>query len=608
MIESFSGYNVRDYISIERVIILSNWNLSIFYDSLETWENDLKLLPEKIDHLASFKGKLHDFDQFKAYYLSEEETVKLIYKLYAYIHLDSDLNLKDTLKSSKNQQMMLMLSNLQQKTSYVSPEIISIGEEKVMSFVEKDPFLKPYQFGMKKLFLQQEHVLSSEMEKLLSNFAPVNSIPSTLYQSLAIVDAKDEVITLKNGSSVTVTLSNYRSLIPTLEDKEDRRLVFEAAFKRYKDHKTAFAGIYNLVLQNQAAYYKSRNYPNALEAALFKNNIPTDVFHTLVNTSYQNTEPIKRYIELRKKHLKLDTYRTYDRFMKLAKDDTKYPFTFAKDMFFEAISGMNEAFTEAQHKALEDGFVDAYPKDGKRTGAYSSGFYGYHPYILLNHDDTLDAVFTLAHEAGHSAHTILSNQNQPMATSSYTIFVAEIASTFNEHVLLDHLIKKATSKTQKIDLLESALDGIMGTFFRQTLFANFEFLATELVREGKPITHESLSKIMSDLYKHYYDIDIKEENGKEYVWAYIPHFFHTPFYVYQYATSFSASLKIYENVRKGNKDAMDLYLNLLKSGGSDFPVNQAKNAGADLTDQNTFLAVIHRFNELLDQLEKVLEE
>lgn len=587
---------------------MSKWNLSIFYDSMEKFDEDLKKLPEKIDHLASFQGKLGEFDQFKAFYQSEEETIKLIYRLYGYIHLQSDLNLKDTVKSTKNQQMMLMLSTLSQKTSFVSPELIALGEEKVLSFINQDDFLKPYAFGIKKLFMQQEHVLSEEMEKLLSNFAPTNRVPSSLYQAISIVDATDTTVTLSDGKEVKVTLSNYRSLIPEAPNREDRQHIFEAAFKRFKEHKTAFAGIYNLVLQQQAAYYKSRKYASALDAALFRNNIPIEVFHTLKDTSYNHTEPIKRYINLRKKHLNIDPYRTYDRFMKLAKDDTKYSFDFARNMFFEAISNMHPEYVKAQHEALEEGFVDAYPQDGKQTGAYSSGFYGFHPYILLNHDDTLDAVFTLAHEAGHSAHTILSNQNQPMPTSSYTIFVAEIASTFNEHVLLDHLLKKATTKAQKIDLLESAIDGIMGTFYRQTLFATYEYEATKLVEQGKPITHESLSKIMIDLYQHYYDIDITSENGKEYVWAYIPHLFHTPFYVYQYATSFSASLKIYENVKKGDQEAMDKYLGLLKSGGSDFPVNQAERAGADLTDQHTFLAVINRMNALLDQLEKVLEE
>ena len=587
---------------------MSKWNLSIFYPSLEAWEEDLKKFSVHIEKLASFKGKLGVYESFKDFYVEEEEATHLLYRLYAYIHLNSDLNLKDSVKSAKNQQMMLMLSDLNQKTSFVSPELIELGEAKVMEFIERDSFLKPYRFPMEKLFVQQKHVLSGDQEKLLANFGPTRSIPSSLYQALSIVDAKDEQVTLSTGKEITVTQSNFRSILGELPDANDRKLVFEAAFKRYKDHKAAFATTYNLVLQQQSANYKSRNYESALDSALFRNDIPTSVFHNLKDVAYENTAPIKRYIALRKKHLGIDTYHTYDRFMKLIKDDTKYTFEEARTLFFEAISHMDKDFVAHQKDAVSDGFVDAYPQDGKRTGAYSSGFYGFHPFILLNHDNTLDSVFTLAHEAGHSAHTLFSNENQPMAISDYTIFVAEIASTFNEHALLDYLLKKAETKAQKIDLLESALDGIMGTFFRQTLFATYEFKATELVEKGMPITDQALSKIMVDLYKHYYDIDITLENGKEYVWAYIPHLFHTPFYVYQYATSYSASLKIYDNVKNKKPNAMQNYLGLLKSGGSDYPVNQAAKAGADLTNKDTFMAVIARFESLIDQLEKVLEE
>jgi oligoendopeptidase F len=587
---------------------MSTWDLSIFYPSIEAWEEDLKQFSPYIDRLASFQGKLGEFESFKAFYELEEEATKLLYRLYAYIHLNSDLNLKDTVKSAKNQQMMLMLSQLNQKTSWVSPELIQIGEAKIMGMVEKDPLLKTYKFQMEKLFLQQKYVLSGDQEKIMANFGPTRSVPSSIYQALAIVDAKDETIKLSDGRKQKITLSNFRSLIPEVPTAKDRKKIFEAAFKRYKDNKTAFASAYNLVLQQLAANYKSRGYNSALEAALFRNNIPVSVYHNLVNTAYENTAPIKRYIRLRKKHLGLKKYHTYDRFLKLAKDDTKYTYEEARNLFFEAIHHMDPDFVEHQKDALKDGFVDAYPQDGKRTGAYSSGFYGFHPYILLNHDNTLDAVFTLAHEAGHSAHTIYSNENQPMASSDYTIFVAEIASTFNEHALLDYLLSKAETKTQKIDLLESAIDGIMATFYRQTLFATYELRANELVEKGMPITDEALSKIMIDLYKHYYNIDITKEEGKQYVWAYIPHLYHTPFYVYQYATSYSASLKIYENVRTHQEGAMQNYLGLLKSGGSDYPVNQAAKAGADLTDKKTFKAVINRFNELILQLEKVLEE
>lgn len=587
---------------------MSKWDLSVFYPNLEAWDEDLKLLPKHIEKLASFKGKLNDYEQFKAFYVAEEEATKLLYKLYAYIHLSSDLNLKDQEKSSKNQQIMLMLSDLGQKTSFVSPELIQLGEKKVMSFINQDPFLQTYRFEMEKLFFQQKHVLDGDQEKLLANFGPIRSIPSSLHQAMSIIDAENQKITLSNGKTLEVTLSNFRSSIADAPTAEDRKQIFEATFKRYRDNKSAFAAAYNLVLQQLAANYKSRNYPSALDAALFRNNIPTAVYHNLMDVANENTAQIKRYINLRKKYLGLDTYHTYDRFLKLAKDDTKYSFETARNLFFEAIAHLDPDFVKHQKEAVRDGFVDAYPQDGKRTGAYSSGFYGHHPFILLNHDETLDAVFTLAHESGHSAHTLYSNENQPMASADYTIFVAEIASTFNEHVLLDYLLTKAETKAQKIDLLESAIDGIMSTFYRQTLFATYEYRANQLVEQGIPITEQTLSKIMIDLYKHFYDLDITQENGKQHVWAYIPHLFHTPFYVYQYATSYSASLKIYDNVKNNKPEAMKNYLGLLKSGGSDYPVNQAAKAGADLTDKQTFMAVIKRFESLIDQLEKVLEE
>ena len=587
---------------------MSTWDLSLFYPSLEAWDKDLEKMPNFIEKLAAFKGKLNNYENFLAFYKTEEEATHLLYRLYGYIHLNSDLNLKDSVKSSKNQQLMLMLSQLGQKTSYVSPELIQVGEEKIMSFIEKDDFLKTYKFQMERLFFQQKHVLSDDQEKIMANFGSIRNIPSSLYQGIAIVDAVDQEVEFKDGTKKVINSSNYRSILPTLKDPEDRKKVFEAAFKRYKDNKTAFAATYNLVLQQLAANYKSRGYNSALEAALFRNNIPVDVYKNLMDAAYENTDGIKRYLKLRQKHLKLEKYHTYDRFLTLVEDKTKYDFETSRNIFFDSISHLDQDFVNHQKEAVKDGFVDAFPGDGKRTGAYSSGFYGFHPYILLNHDDTLDALFTLAHEAGHSAHTLFSNENQPMASADYTIFVAEIASTFNEHNLLDYLVSKAKTKEQKIALLEKAIDGIMATFFRQTLFATYEYQANELVEKGMPITDQSLSKIMIDLYKHYYDLDITEENGKEYVWAYIPHLFHTPFYVYQYATSYSASLKIYADVKDNKPESMDKFLGLLKSGGSDYPVNQAKKAGADLTKKETFMAVIDRFNQLVDELEKTLEQ
>lgn len=586
---------------------MSKWNLKVFYDSDQAWEKDFELLKEKIKGFSAFQGKLSDYDKFLAYHLYDEEVTKLLYKIYAYAHLGSDLNLKDSGKMTLNQQVMLTLSQLNQLTSFISPELIALGEEKVFSFLKRDERLKPYQFPYEKLFRGQAHILDDAKEKLLSNFSTLRSIPTNMYQSLATIDRIDEKITLSDGKEVTVTQATWTSLLEDAKTAEDRHIIFEALYKRYGGNKSAFASTYNLVLQQLAANFKSRNYPSALDSALFNNNIPTSVFLNLKDVAYENTQPLKRYLKLRKKHLKLKDYHTYDRFLPLAKNDKKYPYDEAKELFLDAINHFPNEFVENQVRALEDGFVDAYPQDGKRTGAYSSGFYGHHPFILLNHNDSLDSVFTLAHEAGHSAHTIFSNEAQPMPISDYTIFVAEIASTFNEHALLDYLLKKTTTKQEKIELITKAIDNICSTFYRQTLFATYEYEANKLVAEGKPINDQSLSKIMVDLYKHYYDLDITKEPGKQYVWAYIPHLFHTPFYVYQYATSFAASLNIYEQVKTGTKGAFDNYIAMLKTGGSLYPVDEAKLAGADLTNKETFLSVVKHFESLLDLLEETLK-
>ena len=584
---------------------MPKWNVSNFYLNDQAWNHDYELIKTEIDQLGNFKGKLGNFNSFKLYHEKETAVLELLFKLYPYAHLLSDLDLRDADKSALNQKVMFVLTQLNQVTSFVAPEIIALGKDMVMTFVNKDSFLKPYKFQFEKLFRSQKHILSDSQEKILANFSALNSFPTTLHQSLSVIDRKNEVIKLSSGEKVSVSAANYPSLIENSVLPKDRAKIFEALFKRYVDNKGAFAATYNLVLQQLAAKYKSRNYSSALEAALFDNNIPVDVYLTLKDVTYANTKPLRRYFKLRKKILRLKKHNFYDRLLPLAKNDKTYPYETALKMFFDSIDGLDAEFVKNQHRAMEDGYVDVFPTDGKRTGAYSSGFYGHHPYILLNHNDTLDAVFTLAHEAGHSAHTIFSNESQPMPTADYTIFVAEIASIFNEHILLDHLLSKAESKDEKIILLQTAIDNICGTFYRQTLFATFEYEANKLVENDTPISDQSLSKIFIDLYKHYYNLDITKEGGLQYEWAYIPHLYNSPFYVYQYATSFAASLKIYDNIKSGDQNAFENFKKLLKSGGSQYPVEQARQAGADLTDPKTFLSVFKRFNELVDLLEEL---
>jgi len=584
------------------------WELKNLYHTIKLWEKDYEKLNKIIDSVGEFQGKLNEYESFVAYYKLQKELAVLLLKVYQYAALLSDLNKKNTDNAARVQKMSFLMSKLNQVTAFESPELLSVGKEIIDGFIAKNDTLKEYTFSIEKLFRKQEHVLDKKSESLLANYSQLSGQGREIYSALSVADKVDKEVILTDGEKLVITSGNYRSYLADLESPKDRKIVFEAIFSQYKDHKNAYAQIYNTILQKDIAKMKSRNYSSSLESYLFTNNIPLDVYHNLVDVAKSNTAPIKRYYKLRKDYLGLEKHHTYDRFINLAESSSKFTYEEGKNLFFESIKGFSKDFQNKAHSALEDGYVDVYEQEGKQTGAYSFGVLNEHPFILLNFDDTLNSVFTLAHEAGHSMHSLFAAETQPVATQSYQIFVAEIASTFNEHNLLDHFIKNAKStKDDKITLLQQSIDDILGTFYRQTLFASYELKAHEIAEKGEPITYETLSGIMIELYKEFYDIDITEENGKEFVWAYIPHMFYTPFYVYQYATSFAASLKLYEMVKEDPTN-IDKHINLLKSGGNDFPVNQVKKAGVDLTTKEPFMAVVNRLNSLIDELEVALEE
>lgn len=585
------------------------WDLTYLFENEEAFNKAFEELPPYIAKLASYKGTLSEEKNFVDFLLLSDEVETKLLRIFQYTHLKSDLNKKDVAAASALQKVYFFLNSLMQATSFESPEILSIGRKKVMEFIDNNESISSHKFSMEKLFRMNKHVLSAAKEQLLSYFSASNAAANNLYDNLSTADNKDSKVKLSNGKTVTVTQGNWRSLITDVDNKYDRRKVFRAIFDKYEANKNTYANIYQLSYQMDLASVKARKYNSILESHLFRNNIPTSVYTNLVEVASNNNASLKKYIKLRAKHLNLTTHYTYDRFLQLAHSDKKYSYDEAKELFFTSILNTPKDFQEKAREVLRDGFVDVYESEGKRTGAYSSSQADLHPFILLNYSDTLDDVFTVAHEAGHSIHTLYAQEAQPSNLQGYTIFVAEIASTFNEHMLLDYLMSSTSlSKDEKIMLLQKQIDEIMSTFYRQTLFAHYELEVSKLIENNTPINHEVLSNIMIKLYKQYYGLDITKEKVKQYVWAYIPHLFHTPFYVYQYATSFAASFALYENVKQGKEGAFEKYTNLLKSGGSKYPIIQTKEAGIDLTNKETFMAVVHRMDELVAQLEKVLGE
>lgn len=584
-----------------------NWNLTVIFKTKEDFEKEFESVSKLVDEVKQYEGKLGDFASFKKYYLIQKEFEERGSKLYLYAHLSSDLNKKDVENAAMVQKCMMLFANLNEATSFETPEILALGKEKVMNFVEKDEELKPFKFIFEKTFHQTEHILSKPEERILSITSPAISKGGDLYSMLAVADGVNETINVQ-GKDYTVTHGNWSDLINEFKDEDDQRKVFEAIFKKYEKNKNTYAAIYDAIMESDKAIMKARGYDSILNVHLFHNNIPTKVYENLVEVAGSNTEYIKKYIQLRKEYLGIKKYCTYHRFLSLAESNKKYEFKDALDLFFKSISKFPQDFQTKAHTALEEGYVDVYEKDGKRTGAYSSSVTDFHPFILLNYNNALDDVFTVAHEAGHSIHSLYAMENQPSILQNYTIFVAEIASTFNEHNLLDYLMNSGTlSKEEKIMLLQKAIDNIIATFYRQTLFAEYELQVSRLKEKEVPLNYMVLSNIMIDLYKKYYGLDIKEEVYKEYIWAYIPHLFYTPFYVYQYATSFAASLKLYQNVKENVPNAFNNYTNLLSAGGSKYPTEIAKDAGIDFESKETFEAVTKRLKELVEQLEELLK-
>lgn len=586
------------------------WNLTHIYKTQEDFEKDLDYAKKVIlPGITELEGKLKNEEDLVKYFDLERKANEVLNHLGRFASRRSDLDKKDVKNLSDLAKIDNLFNDFGSADSYSTPVILSLGKEHREKFFINHPEYKDFDFQVEKIFRGEEFTLPAVEERLLSYYAPLEGSGSSLYSQLSVGDYTPKKITLSSGKEVEVNRSNWTSLEGSLENPEDRKKVFLSLYSWYNEHKNTYGEIYNSVVQSELSERKARGYSSILQEHLYHNKIDESVFHNLVEAANENAEPLHKYYEIRRKYFGLDHHRSYDRFLSLAKSEKKYTYEEAKEIFFDSIKDYPEDYQKKAQDVLAEGYVDVYPRSGKRTGGYSSGSANVHPYILLNFNGDLEDVFTLAHEAGHSVHTLYSEEAQPLVKQDYTIFVAEIASTFNEHNLLDYFRKsKSLSKNDKIALLQKSIDQIVSTFYRQTLFAQYEYEISQKAERGEPINYQVLSDERTKLYKAYYGIDITEEELKPLVWAYIPHLFYTPFYVYQYATSFTASMLIYKNFRSGTKDAFNNYLKMLKSGGSRYPIDEVKLAGVDLTKKEAFSAVTGRRKELVEELDKMLNE
>jgi len=582
------------------------WNLSDIYENYSAWEKDFEKVSELKKELAGFKGQFGNEGKLLEFFQKQEEMDKISYKLYRYPQLARDLNSSDKDAVEHLQKVQFLFAEISTELSWVNSELVD-NRENIEKWIEKKEF-DDYRFGLKNLFRLQKHILEEKESKLLSYYSSFFSAPRSIYSEVTVTDVEWPQVTLSSGEKVDVTPANYSKILSTNRNQEDRKLMFQTFYTIYEKKKNTIAAIYNSILQKGIASKKAYNYDSFLLSHLESDNIPEEIYLNLVNTAKNNTKPLQRYLKLRKKILGLEKYYNFDGSINLIEFDKEYEYDDAKEIVLNSVAPLGKDYVEKMKKAISEGWLDVFEAKGKRTGAYSAGVYGVHPYMLLNYNKTLDSVFTLAHELGHTLHTLYSDENQPFSMADYTIFVAEVASTFNERLLLDYMLENTNDPKERIALLEQEIGNIVGTFYFQALLADYEYQAHKLAEAGEPITGEVLSKIMEDLFDKYYG-DIIEKDDLIYIfWARVPHFFNSPFYVYQYATCFASSAILYEKMINSSdesekKQTLDKYIQLLSSGGNDFPMEQLKKAGVDLSKIETIEAVAKQFDLLLDKLE-----
>jgi len=581
------------------------WKLEDIFASESEWEKALSEAMSLADEIAGFTGKVGESaDTLYKVLETYEKCCLKIHLVYGYAFKMRDVDTTSTYAQTLYSKVMSADVEISEKIAFMEPEIIAVDEETMNKFYTEKPELNKYKIYITEVRRGKEHSLSPELEKLLAGANELADLPYEVFATLGNADLKFPEITNEKGEKVQITNGRF---VP-LEESKDRRVrkeVFEKFYETFGNFKNTSASLYAGQVKQLMFYARARKYTSTLEAAVDGNNVSPEVYKNLVEAVNDNLDKMHRYVRLRKKLLELDELHMYDIYVPIVKDyDAKYTIEEAKELVLKAVEPLGTNYVNLIKKAFAERWIDVVENEGKRNGAYSSGVYGVHPFVLLNFNGTLDNVFTLAHEMGHAMHSYFSNEAQNYLDSRYKIFVAEVASTTNEVLLMEFMLKNAKDSKERAYLLNHYMDSFKGTVFRQTMFAEFEKTSNEMAESGEPLTHENLTKLYLDLNKKYYGEAMISDDLIGYEWMRIPHFYYN-FYVYQYATGFSAAVAIANRVLKEGETAVNDYMKFLQSGCTKDPVSLLRIAGVDMATKEPINSALQVFERVIEEMEEL---
>ena len=585
----------------------NTWAITDLYPSDQAWREACENVRGLVRDLAAYRGRLGESAATLLAFLRLQDEIDLQGdRMISYAFRKSDEDTRNPVYQEMSAQAQNFLVELSQALSFQTPELLAIEDATLESFYEQEPALAHYRLMLKRIRSKKDHTLSPDCEALLASAERMGQAPDDIFSLLNDADMTYPDAVDSKGETHPVTHGNYVSLLQSA-DRTLRQSAFQSLYGVYGQFRNTCAAILGAQMKQLQFFADARRYPSALHAALAETEVDPQIYHNLIQTVHDNLDAMHRYVRLRKKLLGVDKLHYYDLYTPIVADeDASIPFEQGKDMAREALKPLGEDYLKILNEGFDNRWIDVYENQGKRSGAYSAGVYGVHPYVLLNYTDTLDDVFTLVHEMGHALHSYLSNHTQSVTYAGYKIFVAEVASTCNEALLMQHLLSKTTEPKRRAYLINHFLEQFRGTLYRQTMFAEFELWCSEQTRKGQPLTAESLNEKYAQLNALYYGEDIEPDPEIALEWARIPHFYYN-FYVYQYATGFTSAIALSQRILKEGRPAVEDYLRFLSGGCSADPVSLLKGAGVDISSPAPIVDALKLFDTLIGEMEQLMQ-